>query len=113
MPRPGARCAVQPIGNDGLDAFAAPQLFQQGLVNETVLWPAELLLEPARRLAALEAQHAVDRAHLVAARLQQSLDFLPLIQAEQRLLDRPLPDDAPAAEDTVAKIGDRQRVRGR
>src|SRR6185503_705502 len=36
---------------DRLDALATPQFFQQGLVDEAVLRPAQLLLEPARRLA--------------------------------------------------------------
>src|SRR4030095_7654544 len=82
-------------------------------VDEAVLRPAQLFLEPARRLAALQAEHAVDRAYFVAARLQQRLHLFALVEAERLLRHRPLADDAPATEDAVAEIRDRERIGGR
>src|SRR5262249_21380747 len=94
-------------------ALAAPaQFFEQRLIEETVLRPADGLLKLPRGLSRLQPQHTVYISHVITARLQQGLQFLALVEAQQRLVDGPFPLDAAAAQYPLTKIGNRERVTG-
>src|SRR3982750_3828281 len=89
------------------------QGIEQGFVGIAVLRPADRGLEQARRLAGLQTQHAIDLADIVAACGQARLDLLAFLEIERRLAGRPSRHDAGTAEDALAEISDRERIRGR